>query len=176
MHIKYHSIFGNQRIKWILQQSQMTNLDDNGGILLLKRNLVYIIDTTTFPLFSEDVKFCKAAILLIKPIFDVGFIVDVAKKIKDVCSDNWDVIESMLDFIPSDQQISNTRSGTLKIDFEKSWDYFVGLVTIQPSDTFNYKILNKLLHLFTFQSPILYIIIRQSRIIEYNKGDLSVEK
>jgi len=35
MHIKYHSIFGNQRIKWILQQSQMTNLDDNGGILLL---------------------------------------------------------------------------------------------------------------------------------------------
>jgi hypothetical protein len=34
----------------------------------------------------------------------------------------------------------------------------------------------ELLHLYTFQTPILYIIIRQSRMIEYNKGDLSVAK
>ena len=33
-----------------------------------------------------------------------------------------------------------------------------------------------LLHIWTIKTPILYIGIRQSRIPEYNKGDLSVTK
>jgi hypothetical protein len=40
----------------------------------------------------------------------------------------------------------------------------------QHTEDYKLSAVQYYLHLFTFQMPILYIIIRQCRITEYNKG------